>query len=279
MNNATLAPFVVRWWWVLALGAIIAAGIGFGAAATITKTYEAETQLLVGPLNTTSDLDASGTLARTYAQLAASRPVLKNAIAETRVGLTPGVGLTPEELKDATTIESNEITRILTIRVQDTDPRRAVRLADAIGERVVAMSSERRARASSGLDDFERSTEIAALAPKIQREVLTAAERVFSGSIAGRAHVTDSANVPDKPVKPSVLLIVVLAGLGGLLLAAAIGMLYDAAHEPEPPVAAAPRYAGPAPWAQMDAQYEPPQRDQWGQLVSAPGPERRAGER
>ncbi|MEA2131995.1 MAG: Chain length determinant protein, partial [Solirubrobacteraceae bacterium] len=80
MNNGSLAAFAWRWWWVLLIATLLAAGAGYGAATRITKTYEAETQLLVGQLNTTVDLDASGTLARTYAQIGKGRPVLARAI-------------------------------------------------------------------------------------------------------------------------------------------------------------------------------------------------------
>lgn len=272
MNNGTLAPFVVRWWWVLLLSALLSACVGFGAATLLTKTYEAETQMLVGPLNTTFDLDASGTLARTYAQLGEGRPVLAHAIRET------GAKLTPAELDENSSIESNEITRIVTVRVQGSDPTQAARLSDGIADRLVEMSSERRARASSGLDAFGREPEIVALEESARDPILAAAERVFSGSIAGRLHITESAEVPGKPVRPSVPLIVVLSALGGLLLAAAAGLVYESSSgEPTPSVTPASPFVAPrAPngGEQVDA----PARDRWGALISDPGHELHAGD-
>jgi uncharacterized protein involved in exopolysaccharide biosynthesis len=231
MNNGTLAPFMWRWWWVLLIATLLAAGAGYGAATQITKTYEAEAQLLVGQLNTTVDLDASGTLARTYAQLGKGRPVLARAI---RVA---GAKLTPKELDDASTIESNEITRIVSVRVENRDRRLAATLANAIAARLVELSSASRARRSAGLNTLEREPEVAALPPGTRRGVLLAAERVFSGSSAGDLHITETAAVPTKPVKPSIPLLVVLAGLGGLLLASAFALAWDA-RDPTVPVAA-----------------------------------------
>jgi uncharacterized protein involved in exopolysaccharide biosynthesis len=264
MNNGSLAAFVWRWWWVLLIATLLAAGAGYGAATQITKTYEAETQLLVGQLNTTVDLDASGTLARTYAQIGKGRVVLARAIRAV------GANMTPLELDKASTIDSNEITRIVSVRVQNHDPRLAARLSDAISSQLIDLSSERRARASSGVDAFAHEPEIQSLPPASQSRVLAAAERVFSGSTAGLLHVTEAAAVPTKAVKPSIPLLVVLAGLGGLLLASAFALAWDA-REPTVP---------------MPATYVPPQRyppggepppDDWDGLVAKSRPESGAG--
>jgi tyrosine-protein kinase len=232
MNNGTLAPFMWRWWWVLLIATLLAAGAGYGAATRITKTYEAEAQLLVGQLNTTVDLDASGTLARTYAQIGKGRPVLARAIR------MAGAKLTPRELDEASTIESNEITRIVSVRVENRDRRLAARLANAIANRLIELSSAALTRRSSGLNSFEHEPAVAALPPGTQRDVLDAAERVFSGSSAGDLHIIETAAVPTKPVKPSIPLLVVLAGLGGLLLASAFALAWDA-REPTLPATAA----------------------------------------
>jgi uncharacterized protein involved in exopolysaccharide biosynthesis len=228
MNNGTLAPFMWRWWWVLLIATLLAAGAGYGAATRITKTYEAESQLLVGQLNTTVDLDASGTLARTYAQIGKGRPVLARAIR------MAGAKLTTKKLDEATTIESNEITRIVSVRVENHDRRLATRLANAIATRLVELSSTSRTRRNSRLKDFESEPEIAALPSDTKSRVLLAAERVLSGSSAGDLHVTETAAIPTKPVKPSIPLLVVLAGLGGLLLASAFALAWDARESTVP---------------------------------------------
>jgi uncharacterized protein involved in exopolysaccharide biosynthesis len=266
MNNGSLAAFAWRWWWVLLIATLLAAGAGYGAATRITKTYEAETQLLVGQLNTTVDLDASGTLARTYAQIGKGRPVLARAIRAV------GADMTALELDKASTIDSNEITRIISVRVQNRDPRLAARLSDAISAQLIDLSSTRRAQASSGIDTFGHEPEIQALPPASQARVLTAAQRVFSGSAAGQLHVTEAAAVPTKPVKPSIPLLVILAGLGGLLLASAFALAWDA-REPTVPMPAPATYVPP----QRDPPGSNPPPDDWDGLIPESHPESSAG--
>jgi uncharacterized protein involved in exopolysaccharide biosynthesis len=266
MNNGSLAAFVWRWWWVLLIATLLAAGAGYGAATRITKTYEAETQLLVGQLNTTVDLDASGTLARTYAQIGKGRLVLARAIRAV------GAQTTPLELDKATAIDSNEITRIISVRVQNRDPRLAARLSDAISAQLIDLSSARRAQVSSGIDAFEHEPEIQALPPASQARILAAAERVFSGSVAGLLHVTEAAAVPTKPIKPSIPLLVVLAGLGGLLLASAFALAWDA-REPTVPMPAPATYGPPQPYPPGSN----PSPDDWDGLIPESDPESSAG--
>jgi hypothetical protein len=162
------------------------------------------------------------------------------------------------------------------VRVQDPDPRLAAKLSDAISSQLIDLSSERRARASSGIDAFEHEPEIQALPPGSQSAVLAAAERVFSGSVAGSLHVTEAAAVPTKPVKPSIPLLIVLAGLGGLLLASAFALAWDSR---EPTVL----MPAPTPYAPMQ-RYPPdgesggdPPPDAWDGLVSESRPESGAG--
>lgn len=260
MNNGTLAPFMLRWWWVLLIATLVAAGVGYAASTQIEKTYEAETQLLVGPLNTTLELEASGTLARTYAQLGLSRIVLARAID------AAGSDLTPKELLKQTSIESNEITRIIVVRVQQHSPQRAARLANAIGARLIDLSSARRASASSGLDAFKNTDEITALRPASQERVIGAAQRIFADTIAGRLHVTDMASVPAEPVKPSIPLLVILAALGGFLLTTMFALIWDSRH-PEEAAMVAPTMLGRRDDIGPAGAYQNQQRDRWGALI------------
>jgi uncharacterized protein involved in exopolysaccharide biosynthesis len=263
MNNGSLAPFVWRWWWVLLLATLLAAAAGYSASKRITKTYEAETQLLVGQLNTTVDLSESGTLARTYAEIGKGRPVLAAAIQRA------GANITPTDLGKASTIDSNEITRIVSVRVQNRDPRMAARLADAIGSELVDLSSTRRAAASSGLDSFQHEPEIQALDPATQKGVAAAAERTFNGSVAGGLHVTEPAEVPAKPVKPSIPLLVVLAGLAGLLLASGFALAWDARD----PAVRMPAPATYVPARRSGPDGEPVPDDAWDRVMAESRPE------
>lgn len=220
MWTDTRTPFALRWWSALLAGAVLGATVGYACAAVITATYEGRTQLLVGPLNTTADLDASGALAGTYAQLGQSRPVLASAIRRTHAPLTPA------KLGAATSIESNQITRIIAVRVRDSDPRRAARLANALAGRLVELSSRRRALASSGAGALNREPAVTRLPERARRSLHSAVGRLFSGS-AGRLRITDRATAPDVPVKPSIPLVVFVGALVGVLLAALLAIAWD----------------------------------------------------
>ena len=66
-----------RWWWTLLVATWVAAISGYVVASQIPATYEAETQLLVGPYNTDVDtLRAAGAMVQTYAGLVTTTPLL-----------------------------------------------------------------------------------------------------------------------------------------------------------------------------------------------------------
>jgi capsular polysaccharide biosynthesis protein len=125
-----------RWWWTLLVATWVAGVSGYVVASQIPPTYEAETQLLVGPYNTDRDtLVAAGDLVQTYSQLVTTTPLLQSAIAEA------GSTLTPAELNLATRVTANDVTRFLTIRVQDTNPEMAARLANNLADEIIQLAS------------------------------------------------------------------------------------------------------------------------------------------
>ncbi len=121
-----------RWWWTLLVATWVAGMSGYVVASQIPPTYEAETQLLVGPYNTDREtLQAAGDLVQTYSQLVTTTPLLESAIAEA------GATMTPTDLALASRVTANDITRFLTIRVQDTSPEMAARLANALADEII----------------------------------------------------------------------------------------------------------------------------------------------
>lgn len=212
MDRVALLPLVARWWWVLALGMLVAGAAGYGAVRTVPKTYRAEVQVLVGPINTDVSLDASGALASTYADLATSQSVLDSAIKAT------GSKLTTNELDKATTAISNEVTRIVTITVEHREARRAAQLANALARRLSFLSTEVDSASKSVLDEFASQPEYQSLRPGLQNRVKLAAARVFGPSPAGRLTIIDPARPPDSAAKPVVPLVVLLSALGGMLI-------------------------------------------------------------
>ena len=106
-----------RWWWTLLVAAWVAGLAGFYVASRIDKTYESQVRLLVGPINTDdATLRASGQLVQTYAQVVTTASVLEQALGDLNI-----TDLPPDVLAANTRVTANDVTRILTIRVQDGD--------------------------------------------------------------------------------------------------------------------------------------------------------------
>ena len=125
-----------RWWWTLLVATWVAGVSGYVVASQIPPTYEAETQLLVGPYNTDRDtLTAAGLLVQTYSQLVTTTPVLESAISEA------GANMTPADLELATRATANDTNRFLSIRVQNTDPVMAATLANKLADEITQLAS------------------------------------------------------------------------------------------------------------------------------------------
>ena len=125
-----------RWWWTLLVATWVAGVSGYVVASQIPPTYEAESQLLVGPYNTDRDtLAAAGDLVQTYSQLVTTTPLLESAINES------GADITPADLALATRVTANDTTRFLSIRVQDTDPQMAATLANKLADEITQLAS------------------------------------------------------------------------------------------------------------------------------------------
>lgn len=175
-----------RWWWTLLVATWVAGVSGYVVASQIPPTYEAETQLLVGPYNTDRDtLAAAGDLVQTYSQLVTTTPLLESAIRES------GAQLTAPELNLATRVTANDTTRFLTIRVQDTNPEMAARLANALADEITQLASRGTSRPE------------------------------------GQIQPVDFATPPVDPVAPQKSLIVGLAALAALIGAMVLVMLVE----------------------------------------------------
>jgi capsular polysaccharide biosynthesis protein/Mrp family chromosome partitioning ATPase len=164
-----------RWWWTLLVATWVAAMAGLLVASRIPPTYEAQAQLLVGPINTDADtLKASGQLVQTYAQLAVSTPLLKSTAQEIP-------GLDPTKLASAVRTTASDVTRVLQIRVQDSDPARAAQIANTMSDELIQLTTGATTR------------------PEGQLEVISLAVP------------------PTSPIAPQISLIVLLAMAAGLI--------------------------------------------------------------
>ena len=175
-----------RWWWTLIVAAWIAGLAGYIVASGIAPTYESQVKVLVGPINTDTDtLRASGLLVQTYAQVVLTDSVLSSAVKEL------GLDLSPDDFRAATRATANDVTRILTIRVQSGDPKRAADLANTLATELEQLTSK-------GLSQP-----------------------------AGLIQVVEFAQPSSEPVAPQVSLIAILAALAGVVAAVVIVLLVE----------------------------------------------------
>src|SRR5687767_11184400 len=125
-----LLPVARRWWLMILASTIVAGCVGLGAASLMAPTYEAEVRLLVGPLNTdVNTLRASGQLARTYAEIATSEPLLATTAERLE---SPRV--VPDDVEvDAS---ADEVTRILTVRVRHHERAAVAAIANGLAEQL-----------------------------------------------------------------------------------------------------------------------------------------------
>jgi capsular polysaccharide biosynthesis protein len=175
-----------RWWWTLIVAAWIAGLTGWLVASTIQPTYESQVKVLVGPLNTDTDtLRASGLLVQTYAQYVTTREVLASTIQEL------GLDLSPDDFAAATRATANDVTRILTIRVQAADPKQATDLANTLATELEQLTSR-------GLSRPE-----------------------------GLIQIIEFARPENTPVAPQTSLLVLLAALAGVVVAVVLVLLLE----------------------------------------------------
>lgn len=128
---------------IILLSGILAALLTFaGTKLLITPLYTSVTKVYVlskqdNNTNVTlSDLQAGNQLTKDYMELVKSRPVLEQVIAILNLELEP------EELGEMVTVETQADTRIITIKVENEDPKLAKEIADAIRESISIQITE-----------------------------------------------------------------------------------------------------------------------------------------
>jgi succinoglycan biosynthesis transport protein ExoP len=188
------AYFVIlrRWWWSLVLSTITAALCGYLIAGTIPRFYESGIRLLVGPINANVEvLRGSSLLIPTYAELVTSDEVLEEAAA--RLDLDASAAA----LRSGVDASANNITRVLTISVTDTEPESAALLAQTLADSLVTITE----RGGSGTLD--------------------------GTALEGTLTVIEPASFNPTPIAPDVSLLVVLASLAGMVGGIVIVLLLE----------------------------------------------------
>lgn len=215
-----------RWWWVLVAGAVVAGLVAYGLVSTVDKQYTAGTRMLVGPIAADKDtLEASGQLARTYAELATSEPLVAEVARE--VGRDDPV----EDIVEDMTTASNDINRIVSVSVTDTNAERATRMANGVAERLITISRQSQEPDEATIDALMGEPEVLALERPQRAALRRAAARVLTEARAGRVEVVEPASTPDSPSAPRTSLLTALAMLAGLIATGLVIFLRTTAEE------------------------------------------------
>ncbi|MEA2231104.1 MAG: tyrosine-protein kinase [Solirubrobacteraceae bacterium] len=220
-DTFALLPLLKRWWWALILGAVLAGAVSYFVSSHASPTYRGEAKFIVGPINADVDeLGASGSLARTYSELATGRPVLEYAI--NRVG----ADTTVRKLQENLTATANDISRILTIDVRNKDAKVAAGLANAIGRRLQELSTLDSGQNAKRAAAFVGGAEIKSLTKDEGDRLMAATAKLLGESPAGRISVVQAAE-PEGPADRGTLFLVILAMVAGAVVAAILALLRD----------------------------------------------------
>jgi polysaccharide biosynthesis transport protein len=126
------ARSLIRGWVILLVGLVIVGAVGFGLAHLATPQYTASTQLLV--VTPTTDLNTAASSsqlaidrATAYAQLLTGQQLARNVATALSLDVPPGQ--VAQEIT-ATVVAG---TPLIDVTVQDTSPRRAYDIANALG--------------------------------------------------------------------------------------------------------------------------------------------------
>lgn len=222
MTGSGLMPLLRTWWWLIAAAAAISALLAWAIASQEQKTYQADVKLLVGPVS--ADLptvQASGALGRTYAELAHSRPVVTSAARQA------GVKLTPDQVDNAVTATSNDVTRIVDVQVRYSNPEAAAKLAAGVARQLQLLKRKPPTESGDSVDAIMRDPGIVALPAGVQKTIRAAVVDVVGSPDVGSLDVVDAPLKPRSAVSPKVPLLVLLAALAGALLASVYALMRE----------------------------------------------------
>lgn len=199
MNALTIARALLRSWWILAVCAVLGAGVAAAGSMSTTPTYRASTSYYVsvaGQDSATAGEIAQGSTAaqqkiKSYVELASSPRVLAPVIEQLHLETTP------VELGRRVTASVGTGTVIISISVTSPDAENAAAVAEAVGKTLASVVS-----------DIE--PEISAGTPSVRLEEVT------------------PATVPTSPIGPKTTANTALGLALGLVAGAALAVLRSA---------------------------------------------------
>lgn len=257
-----------RWLWLVVLGALVGGSLAYVVGRNTKPVYRANTTLLIAPgsaqsLDTYSTLIASERLARTYAQLLTSSPVIEETYR--RLEAMAAEGLPVGDLSSSFSISSLPLrdTQLLDVSVTGTDPEMITAAANALVDGFIEWQAkiqrERYAESKSNLatemeqlqanmdeiegriqalaeagDDADQG-ELVRLQDQLVQYRNSYSALLSSYSAIGLAEANSSATVtvispammPTTPIRPRILTNTLLAAVLGALAGAGLAFLLE----------------------------------------------------
>ena len=244
-----------KWIWLVILLAVIAAAASFVISRRSTRIYQASVTLMVNqatnPAITAgySDILTSERLARTYASLLVSQPVLDETAQR--------LGISPKLLDEAITVTPVRDTQLLQIKVEGTLPELTAQIANTLpvifvernAELQLGRATESKLKlveeiANTEKDLAETQQQLKTVTDDTQRTRLETSlaqyRNTYSTLVANYQQVVlavaqannnivvaEPATVPERPIRPRTRTNVMLATIVGVLLALGIAFLIE----------------------------------------------------
>jgi non-specific protein-tyrosine kinase len=251
-----------KWLWLIVLGAIVAGGIAYLVNRASTPIYRSTVTLLVNQAANNSlmtdytSVITSQQLAKTYGELIRKRPTLEAVIRNLNLNILV------ERLAGQITVTPVRDTTLITVSVEDPDPKRAADIANELGKVFVAqIDAMQRSRFSSSEENLSQQLQvlkdqIAATQGQLEaakkqspaqpdeitrlESALVQYQNSYSNLLKSyedlrlaQTRLTDSvtiaefAQVPIAPVRPQTFTNTLLAVVVGALLAAGVAFLIE----------------------------------------------------
>src|SRR5579884_4216568 len=127
-----------KWLWLIALCCALAGGVSYQITRSLPPTYLTSTTLVVGeiatdPKVTADQLNTDQRLADAYVDMARRQPILQATVDTLRLGI-------PWWQLQGQVLATRDGPQMVTIRVVDTNPRRAKAIADEVARQLILQS-------------------------------------------------------------------------------------------------------------------------------------------